>query len=115
LTLHATQVDHDPFPVHTLELKNPKVLIRSNQAEKIKGKNLIVGEERSEFLEKGEKASLKKTPGVSLKDSMLGGQRRGKGVSSAPTDLASSATGLTSPTKYSEHKTKSKNKKKVEF
>jgi hypothetical protein len=33
---------------HVLELKNPKVLIRPNQAESTKGKNVIIGEERPE-------------------------------------------------------------------
>ena len=37
------------------------VLIQMNQAETTKGKNVIVGEERFEPLEKGEKASLGKT------------------------------------------------------
>jgi hypothetical protein len=78
LPLRAMQVDHNPFPVHTLELKNLKVLVRANQAETTKEKNIIVGEERSESLEKGEKASLKKTPKVSLKDSTLGGNNKAK-------------------------------------
>jgi len=38
------QIDQNPFPVHTLELTNPKVLIRPHQAESAKGKNVIVGE-----------------------------------------------------------------------
>ena len=44
------QIDQNPFPMHThmLELKNPKVLIRPNQAESTKGKNVIIEEERPE-------------------------------------------------------------------
>ena len=39
------KVDQNPFPSHThmLELNNPKVLIKPNQAESAKGKNIIVG------------------------------------------------------------------------
>jgi hypothetical protein len=35
-----------PFPVHTIDLNNAKVLIRQKQAEGAKGKNVIIGEER---------------------------------------------------------------------
>ena len=38
----AMQVDQSPFPVHTLELTNPKVLIRPDQANKAKWKNVIL-------------------------------------------------------------------------
>ena len=34
--------------VHTLELKNPKVLVRPSQTVSTKGKNVIVGDERPE-------------------------------------------------------------------
>jgi len=68
LALDATQVDRNPFSIHTLELTNPKVLIWPNEAETTKGKNLIVGEERFESSEKGMKASLEKTPEVSLRN-----------------------------------------------
>ena len=33
LVIPTIQVDQNPFPVHMLELKNPKVLIRPSQAE----------------------------------------------------------------------------------
>jgi hypothetical protein len=50
LVLHNMQVDQNPFPVNafmnTLELLNPKVLIRPDQADKAKGKNIIIGEQR---------------------------------------------------------------------
>jgi hypothetical protein len=42
-------VDHNPFPINTLELNNPKVIIRPDQAEKAKGKNVIIGEQRPEI------------------------------------------------------------------
>ena len=40
------QIDKAPFPIHTLELNNPKVLIRPDQAEGAKGKNVIIGDDR---------------------------------------------------------------------
>ena len=40
------QVDKAPFPVHTLELNNPKVLLRSEQAEGDQGKNVVIGDPR---------------------------------------------------------------------
>jgi hypothetical protein len=47
---HEMQVDENPFPnsafVNTLELSNPKVLIRPDQAENAKGKNVIIGKQR---------------------------------------------------------------------
>jgi hypothetical protein len=38
------QVDKNPFPVSTIDLQNFKVLIRLEQAEAAKGKNVIIGE-----------------------------------------------------------------------
>ena len=46
LALHETQVDEASFPLHTIDLNNAKVLIRPEQAEGAKGKNVIIGEER---------------------------------------------------------------------
>ena len=40
------QIDKAPFSVHTLELNNPKVLIRPDQAEGAKGKNVVIGDPR---------------------------------------------------------------------
>ena len=51
------QIDNNPFPVHTFELQNPKVLIRPNQAESTKGKNVVIGKPRSEQKKKTLKAS----------------------------------------------------------
>ena len=39
-------MDKTPFHVHTLELNNPKVLIRPDQAEGAKGKNVVIGDPR---------------------------------------------------------------------
>ena len=40
------QIDKAPFPVHTIDLNNAKVLTRPDQAEGAKGKNVVIGEER---------------------------------------------------------------------
>ena len=40
-------MDKTPFPVHTLELHNPNVLLRPEQAEEAQGKNVIIGDPRS--------------------------------------------------------------------
>ena len=47
LVLSEMQIDKAPFPVHTLELNNPKVLIWPEQAERAKGKNVVIGDPRS--------------------------------------------------------------------
>ena len=46
LVLSEMQIDKVPFPVHMLELNNPKVLIRSEQAEGAKGKHVVIGDPR---------------------------------------------------------------------
>ena len=40
------QIDKAPFPIHTLELNNPKLLIRPEQAEGAKGKHVVIGDPR---------------------------------------------------------------------
>ena len=40
------KIDKGPFPVHTIDLNNAKVLIRPDQAKGAKGKNVIIGDER---------------------------------------------------------------------
>ena len=39
-------MDRTPFPVHTLELNNPKVLLRPEQAEGAQGMNVVIGDPR---------------------------------------------------------------------
>jgi len=46
LVLSKMQIDKAPFAVHTLELNNPKVLIRQEQAEGAKGKHVVIGDPR---------------------------------------------------------------------
>ena len=74
------KVDQNPIPTHTymLELSNPKVLIRPNQAESAKGKNIIIGEKRSEPSKSHQEAPAKKIPEDSLNNSTLGGQKQKK-------------------------------------
>ena len=57
-----------------LELNNLKVLIRPNQAESVKGKNIIIGEKRYELSKSRQDVPAKKLPEVSLKNSALRGQ-----------------------------------------
>ena len=78
-----------------LELSNPKVLIWPNQAESTKGKNIIIGEERSEPSKSHQEAPAKKIPEDSLKNSALGGQEQKKGARSIQTGLTGQETGLT--------------------
>ena len=40
------KIDKALFPVHTIDLNNAKVLIRPDQAEGPKGKNVIIGDDR---------------------------------------------------------------------
>jgi hypothetical protein len=42
--LYEMQVDKQPFPVNTMELQHPMVLVRVHQAEATKHKNVMVGE-----------------------------------------------------------------------
>jgi hypothetical protein len=40
LTFHEMQVDKGPFPINTMDLQQPKVLVRPHQAEATKGNNV---------------------------------------------------------------------------
>ena len=90
LIVPAIQIDQNPFPVHTLELSNPKVLIRPHQAESARGKNVIVGEERHE---KG--VLQNKISRVAAKASTFRGQDKEKGADSKWTGLTGSNSGPT--------------------
>jgi hypothetical protein len=88
------QVNQNPFPVNafmnTLELLNPKVLIRPYQADKAKGKNIIIGEQRPD-----EKLSLEETLKISAKASTLGGQDTAEKADGISTSLSTTQGGLT--------------------
>ena len=51
------QIHNNPFLVHAVEIQNPKILIQPNQAESTKGKNVVIGESRSEQKKKSLEAS----------------------------------------------------------
>ena len=74
------KVDQNPFPAHThmLELNNPKVLIRPNQAKSTKEKNVIIGEEISELSKPSQEIPVKKSSKLSLKNLTLEGMNRRK-------------------------------------
>lgn len=84
LVLYEMQVDKIPFPVHTIDLNNAKVLIRPEQAEGAKGKNVIICEERLKTSEDkilARKVVVEKTPDgkeslkITVKASRLGGKK----------------------------------------
>jgi len=103
LVVPAMQIDQNPFPVHTLELSKPKVLIRPHQAESTKGKNVVVGEEKhcNQVLQS-------KTPRVATEASTLGGQDKEKWADSESTGLTGSKGGLTGTPSKSGNSSKSK-------
>jgi len=111
------KVDQNPFPAHThvLELSNPKVLIRPSHAESTKGKNIIVGEERSEPSKSHKEALAKNIPEDSLKNSALGGQEQKKDVRSTQTDLTGPETGPTGPSGISKKNSRNNKKGEAEF
>jgi hypothetical protein len=47
--LHEMQVDKQPFPINTMELQQPNVLVRLHQVEATKGKNVMVGEAKPDL------------------------------------------------------------------
>jgi hypothetical protein len=49
LMLHEMLVDKQPFPINTMELQQPKVLVRPHQAEATKGKSVMVGEAKPDL------------------------------------------------------------------
>jgi hypothetical protein len=86
LKFHEMQVDENPFPnsafVNALELSNPKVFIRPDQAENAnKGKNVIIGKQRHD-----ERQPLEVIPKV-LATSTLGGQDKIETAGTASTSL----------------------------
>ena len=77
------KTDKALFPVHTIDLSNAKVLIRPDQAEGAKGKNVIIGDDRSLTVDKkilAREVIQEKTPDgkknlrIILKPRTLGGQ-----------------------------------------
>ena len=80
------QADRNSFPVHMLELSNPKVLVRPSQAESTKGKNVVIDDERPE-----KKLTLQTSQGAKI----LGGQDKKKKADNKSTGLTGHSGGLT--------------------
>ena len=77
------KIDKAPFSVHTINLNNAKVLIRPDQAEGAKDKNVIIGDDRSLTVDNkilAREVIQEKTPDgkknlrIILKPHTLGGQ-----------------------------------------
>jgi hypothetical protein len=64
LTFHEMQVDKAPFPINTMDLQQPKVLVRPHQAEATKGKNVVIREAKPDLRGKElvHKVKYEKTP-----------------------------------------------------
>jgi hypothetical protein len=80
--LHEMQVDKQPFPINTMELQQPKVLVWPHQAEATKGKNVMVGDVKPDLRGKEltREVAYEKTPDgretfkITVKASGHGGQ-----------------------------------------
>jgi len=82
LVMHEVKDDKASFPVHTIDLDNVKVLIRPEQAEGAKGKNVIIGEPRPKNINdkiQAREVTMEKTPDgkESLKITVKGSRRVG--------------------------------------
>ena len=97
------QIDQNHFHVHTLELSNPKVLIRPHQAESTKGKNVVVAKERHE-----KRVLQRKTSQVAIEALTLGGQDKEKEADNKSTGLTGHSGGLTGMPSKSGNSSKSK-------
>jgi hypothetical protein len=92
LVLHEKKVEKHPFPINTMELQQPKVLVRPHQVEATKGKNVVVGEAKPDLRGKqltSEVAYVKTPDGketfkITVKASGLGGQGSSAPVSRQP-------------------------------
>ena len=63
--MHEVKNDNASFPIPVVDLDNVKVLIRPEQAEGAKGKNVIIGEPRSKNVNdkiRAREVTMEKTP-----------------------------------------------------
>jgi hypothetical protein len=95
LMLHEMQVDKQHFPINTMELQQPKVLVRPHQAEATKGKNVMAGKAKPDLRGKELTREVvyektldgKETFKITVKTSGLGGQGSFAHVSRQPLEL----------------------------
>ena len=82
--MHEVKDDKASFPVHTIDLDNVKVLIRPEQAEGAKEKNIIIGEPRPKNINdkiQAREVTMEKTPDgkeslkITVKASRPGGKK----------------------------------------
>jgi hypothetical protein len=93
-------VDKAPFPINTMDLQQPKVLIQPHQTEATKGKNVVIGEAKPDLRRKEliRKVEYEKTPDsketfkVTVSSSRHAGQE-----SSTPIDQRPSEPSLVRP------------------
>jgi hypothetical protein len=89
LTFHDMQVDKAPFPINTMDLQQPKVLVRPHQTGATKGKNVVIGEAKPDLRGKElvRKVEYEKTPDgkETFKVTMSASGHGGQG-SSTPVD-----------------------------
>ena len=95
--MHEVKNDKASFPVHTIDLDNVKVLIRPEQAEGAKGKNIIIGEPRPKNINdkvRVREVTMEKTPDgkeslkITVKASRPGGQESSSQKTSQPATQA---------------------------
>jgi hypothetical protein len=105
LVLHEKQGDNKhPFPINTMELQQPKVLVRPHEVEATKGKNVVVGEAKPDLRGKEltREVTCEKTPDgresfkITVKASGFGGQGSSAPVSRQP--LEPEKAGAVEPT-----------------
>jgi hypothetical protein len=92
LVLYEKHGDKHPFPINTMELQQPKVLVWPHQVEATKGKNAVVGEAKPDLRGKEltREVAYEKTPDgretlkIIVKASGLGGQGSSTPVSRQP-------------------------------
>jgi hypothetical protein len=80
------QIDRSLFPVNKLDLKNPAILIRPEQADATKGKNVVIGDPRLKNytgLTPSCKVVMEKLPDGSM---MSSHERKAEGSTSARDD-----------------------------
>jgi hypothetical protein len=87
------QVDKAPFPINTMDIQQPKVLVQSHQAEAAKGKNMVIAEAKPDLRGKElvRKVEYEKTPDCkeTFKVTVSASRHGGQG-SSTPVDQRSS-------------------------